>query len=404
MAVLSALEFLHRIFDVYKGYFGNVTARTITEHFATAFQVSHLKGSPFTISWLLRLLLRGPVITLLEIYRSSHPFQLLEEMLDNGYPMISEPNALNTFIAPPSVMAAIAKFTTGKSSTVGSTIQDATMSVIPWRRNGVSYTNNEINLEISEVIDCIVESNGTVVANDLKGYIHANSKLSGTPDLILYFTNPNILDDVSFHPCVRYARFEREKIVSFVPPDGNFLLMTYSTVDKNITVPIYCRPSVTHREGVSNVSFVLGTRPISSRNTNIMSITSSGGISSHSQQAPSDVQVEQIVVTITFPKIYKTINLTPNVGKIFVDINTNVVTWNVGKFPGNTTPELQGTAYLESGVSTPIESIHATLKFTVPNTNASGLSIRDLQLTRETYKFFKGLKTSVRAGRYQIRT
>lgn len=33
-------------------------------------------------------------------------------------------------------------------------------------------------------------------------------KLSGMPDLTLSFMNPRLFDDVSFHPCVRYKRWE----------------------------------------------------------------------------------------------------------------------------------------------------------------------------------------------------
>ena len=33
-------------------------------------------------------------------------------------------------------------------------------------------------------------------------------KLSGMPDLTLTFVNPRLLDDVSFHPCVRFKRWE----------------------------------------------------------------------------------------------------------------------------------------------------------------------------------------------------
>jgi hypothetical protein len=119
MPVLLVLEFLHRVFDVLKGYFGGVTRKTITDNF-------------------------------------SMTFQLLEEMLDNGFPMITEPNALNSLIAPPSMMQALAKTFTGKSS-VSDTLGDGAMSVIPWRRSGVAYTANEILFDIMEEIDCIVE-------------------------------------------------------------------------------------------------------------------------------------------------------------------------------------------------------------------------------------------------------
>jgi AP-3 complex subunit mu len=52
-------------------------------------------------------------------------------------------------------------------------------------------------------------------------------KLSGMPDLTLTFMNPRLLDDVSFHPCVRHKRWENERVLSFVPPDGNFRLLSY---------------------------------------------------------------------------------------------------------------------------------------------------------------------------------
>lgn len=36
------------------------------------------------------------------------------------------------------------------------------------------------------------------------------------------------LDDVTFHQCVNLTRFNSEKTVSFVPPDGEFELMKYA--------------------------------------------------------------------------------------------------------------------------------------------------------------------------------
>ena len=47
------------------------------------------------------------------------------------------------------------------------------------------------------------------------------------PDLVLSFNNPRLMDDVSLHPCVRYLRWEKQRILSFIPPDGKFRLFTY---------------------------------------------------------------------------------------------------------------------------------------------------------------------------------
>lgn len=38
------------------------------------------------------------------------------------------------------------------------------------------------------------------------------------------------MEDVRFHQCVRLARFENDRTISFIPPDGEFDLMTYRYV------------------------------------------------------------------------------------------------------------------------------------------------------------------------------
>merc|ERR1719453_609754 len=35
------------------------------------------------------------------------------------------------------------------------------------------------------------------------------------------------MEDIKFHQCVRLARFENDRTISFIPPDGEFDLMTY---------------------------------------------------------------------------------------------------------------------------------------------------------------------------------
>ena len=35
------------------------------------------------------------------------------------------------------------------------------------------------------------------------------------------------MEDVNFHQCVRLSKFETDKTISFIPPDGSFELMTY---------------------------------------------------------------------------------------------------------------------------------------------------------------------------------
>jgi AP-3 complex subunit mu len=62
---------------------------------------------------------------------------------------------------------------------------------------------------------------------EINGEVQVNSHITGLPDLTLSFANPSILDDVRFHPCVRFRPWESNQILSFVPPDGQFKLMNY---------------------------------------------------------------------------------------------------------------------------------------------------------------------------------
>lgn len=59
------------------------------------------------------------------------------------------------------------------------------------------------------------------------------------------FMNPRMFDDTSFHPCVRFKRWESERILSFIPPDGNFRLMSYLIGSQTtVAIPITIRHQV----------------------------------------------------------------------------------------------------------------------------------------------------------------
>ena len=51
------------------------------------------------------------------------------------------------------------------------------------------------------------------------------------------------LQDVTFHQCVNLGRFNTEKVVSFVPPDGEFELMKYRC-QEGISLPFRVLPII----------------------------------------------------------------------------------------------------------------------------------------------------------------
>lgn len=55
------------------------------------------------------------------------------------------------------------------------------------------------------------------------------------------------MEDVKFHQCVRLSRFENDRTISFIPPDGEFELMSYR-LSTPIKPLIWAEASVeTHR-------------------------------------------------------------------------------------------------------------------------------------------------------------
>ena len=63
------------------------------------------------------------------------------------------------------------------------------------------------------------------------------------------------LEDVKFHQCVRLSRFENDRTISFVPPDGEFELMSYRL---NTQVkPLIWIESQIERHSHSRVEFLI---------------------------------------------------------------------------------------------------------------------------------------------------
>ena len=69
------------------------------------------------------------------------------------------------------------------------------------------------------------------------------------PQLFISFLLGIAIDDCQFHHCVKLSKFESDRSIGFIPPDGEFELMRYRTT-KEITLPFRIIPLV--RETVKN--------------------------------------------------------------------------------------------------------------------------------------------------------
>ncbi|SCU88940.1 LADA_0E12860g1_1 [Lachancea dasiensis] len=170
-------------------------------------------------------------------------YELLDEMLDFGVPQITETKMLKQYITQKSFkLIKSAK----KSKNVVRPPSQLTNSV-SWRPEGITYKKNEAFLDVVESINMLIAANGQVLRSEIQGKIKVKSHLSGMPDLKLGLNDKGIfttddsgskmgasskgpsieLEDIKFHQCVRLSKFENEKIITFIPPDGDFDLMNY---------------------------------------------------------------------------------------------------------------------------------------------------------------------------------
>jgi AP-3 complex subunit mu len=77
-------------------------------------------------------------------------------MMDNGFPLTTEPNILKEMIVPSNIVSRVLSVVTGSTSTMSSTLPSATSSNAPWRASGIKHTNNEIYFDLIEEMDATV--------------------------------------------------------------------------------------------------------------------------------------------------------------------------------------------------------------------------------------------------------
>ena len=125
---------------------------------------------------------------------------------------------------------------------------------------------NEIFVDIMERVSVIVNAiTGGIVKASIDGAIQMKSYLSGNPglrislndDLIVRgeefggastISSSSVLDDVLFHESADVSEFSSSRIVSLIPPDGEFVLMNYR-VSSFERLPFRIIPTI---EGVSS--------------------------------------------------------------------------------------------------------------------------------------------------------
>ncbi|KAK8052770.1 hypothetical protein PG996_012071 [Apiospora saccharicola] len=171
--------------------------------------------------------------------------QLLTEMCDAGTVSTTEPNALRDvvevegllgkFLGSLSLPSKAPGLGTSFNSPSAPSLLPQNGPSLPWRRANVRHTSNELYADVVETLTVTLAPSGRPIAAFANGTIAFTAKVSGVPDIVLSITGPSgkhnlgsIMELPVFHPCVRLNRWrDSPGELSFIPPDGRFILAGY---------------------------------------------------------------------------------------------------------------------------------------------------------------------------------
>jgi len=189
------LLFLHKIVEVFTEYFKELEEESIRDNFVVI-------------------------------------YELLDEIMDFGHPQTTETKILQEYITQESHQLHVQPQARAPI---------AVTNAVSWRSEGIRYRKNEVFLDVVESLNLLVSSTGNVLRSEILGAVKMKCYLSGMPELRLGLNDKVMfeatgrntrgkaveMEDVKFHQCVRLSRFESDRTISFIPPDGEFELMSY---------------------------------------------------------------------------------------------------------------------------------------------------------------------------------
>ncbi|KAK9845788.1 hypothetical protein WJX81_002341 [Elliptochloris bilobata] len=304
-------------------------------------------------------------------------YELLDETLDFGYPQIVDPSILKQYIFQKGFITEAAKAKREAEA------QNATLQVtgaVGWRKDNIKYKKNEVFLDIVEQVNMLMSNKGTVLRCDVNGKIVMKVFLSGMPDVKLGLNDK--LEDVTFHQCVNLGRFNTEKVVSFVPPDGEFELMKYRC-----------------QEGISRPFSVLPIVNELGRTRLEVNVKLKANFS-------AKLYALNLLVTVPVPENTAHADIHTSQGKAKYDAKKHALVWKVKRYQGMAEHAL--TASVELIATTrerkPWGRPPIAMAFQVPMFSASGLRVQYLKVwEKSSYKVDKWVRKVCRSGDYNIR-
>ncbi|KAF2151347.1 clathrin adaptor, mu subunit [Myriangium duriaei CBS 260.36] len=328
-------------------------------------------------------------------------YELLDEILDFGYPQNTDTDILKQYITTEGV----------KSERVMEDSSKITMQAtgtMSWRRDNIKYRKNEAFVDVIEDVNLLMSANGTVLRADVTGQIEMRAYLTGTPEC-KFGLNDRLtlgddslagpsgntvgskatkaaagsvtLEDCQFHQCVKLSKFDTDRTISFIPPDGSFELMRYRATE-NINLPFKVQPIV-NEIGKTKVEYSVAIRA----------------------NYGSKLFATNVVVRIPTPLNTAKITERTSQGKAKYEPEQNNIVWRIPRFGGQQEFVLSAEATLTSMTTHKAWSRPPlSLNFSLLMFTSSGLLVRYLKVfEKSNYSSVKWVRYMTRAGSYEIR-
>ncbi|KAL7750873.1 clathrin associated protein complex medium subunit [Sorochytrium milnesiophthora] len=330
-------------------------------------------------------------------------YELLDEILDFGYPQNSDIDTLKMYITTEGLKS------DGSAREQAAKVTVQATGATSWRRPDIKYRKNEVFLDVIEQLNLLISNKGQVLNCETVGRVVMKAYLSGTPECRMGLNERNLGDssqfnhqsseggggdmskrpidisDCQFHQCVRMGRFDRDRSITFVPPDGEFELMRYRVTD-NIAIPFKIHPVI---------NFTSQTRLE-------YKITVKSSFS-------SKLNATNVVIKIPTPpntaSIHGLGNFSGAAGKAKYVASENVIQWKIPRITGSmeltlsAEAELTATLVKKTWSKPPI-----SMDFSVSMWAASGMCVRFLKVQEKSnYETIKWVRYATKAGSYLFR-
>ncbi|ELT98131.1 hypothetical protein CAPTEDRAFT_178783 [Capitella teleta] len=311
-------------------------------------------------------------------------YELLDEVMDFGFPQTTDSKILQEYITQE-----------GHKLEVAPRPPMAVTNAVSWRSEGIKYRKNEVFLDIIESVNLLVSGSGSVLRSEIVGAVKMRVYLSGMPELRLGLNDKVLfestgrgksksveLEDVKFNQCVRLSRFENDRTISFIPPDGEFELMSYRL--NTHVKPLIWVESVIERHAHSRIEFMIKAKSQFKRRSTANNV--------------------EIVVTVPTdadcPKFKTT------AGSCRYAPDQNAMIWTIKSFPGGKEYLMRAHFGLPSVVNEDLEGkapIH--VRFEIPYFTVSGIQVRYLKIIEKSgYQALPWVRYITQNGDYQLRT